>query len=81
MFVAVINQDATDDVTAQITGVAGRGDAEVWTLNGPTFHAFNTPDAPDAVGVEKTRRPLAAGAFRHTFPAHSLTAIKFPAAR
>lgn len=81
VYVAVINQDATDDVAAQIAGVAGQGEAEVWTLNGPTFHAFNTPEEPDAVHIERIRRPLVGGVFRHTFPAHSLTAIKFPPAR
>jgi alpha-N-arabinofuranosidase len=83
VYVLVINQDATDAVAAnvQIAGLAGRGEAEIRTLSGPALNAFNTPQNPNAVQIRASTKPLGDGPFRHTFPAHSLTTIKFPAAR
>ncbi|MDQ3621115.1 MAG: hypothetical protein M3463_01290 [Verrucomicrobiota bacterium] len=78
VYVVVINQDATDDVAAQINGVAEQAEVEIWTLNGPSFHAFNTPATPDAVRIEKILQRLDGTPFQHTFPAHSMTALMFP---
>ncbi len=82
VYVLVINQDAGDDVAARvkIAGFTPQGDAEIRTLNGPSFHAFNTLENPNAVQIRTVSKPASSGAFRHTFPAHSLTVIKFPAA-
>jgi alpha-N-arabinofuranosidase len=78
VYVLVINQDATEDVSARIdiAGAAAKGDAEIWTLNGPSFQAVNTPQNPEAVRIRTESRAVT-GPFRHTFPAHSLTAIRF----
>ncbi len=82
VYVLVINQDAADDVPGrvEIAGFTPQGPAEIRTLNGPSFHAFNTPQNLDAVQIRTASKPVGNGAFRHTFPAHSLTVIKFLAA-
>jgi hypothetical protein len=48
-------------------------------LNGPSATAFNTPQAPNAVKITTAKLTSGAGPLRHTFPAHSLTAITFSA--
>ncbi len=81
VYVVVLNQDASDAVAAnlEIAGLSGNGQAEIRTLTGPTLTAFNTKENPNAVQIAAATRPFSAGAFRHTFPAYSLTSIKFPA--
>jgi alpha-N-arabinofuranosidase len=81
LYLMVLNQDATDDLTAsiEIAGVPSRGTAEVWMLNGPSATAFNTPQAPNAVKITTAKLTSGAGPLRHTGPAHSLTAITFSA--
>ncbi len=61
VYVLVINQDATDAVAAnvQIAGLAGQGQAEIQTLSGPAFSAFNTPQNPDAVQTALRPSPSA----------------------
>ena len=43
VYLMVVNQDANDDVSAKIgiEGLKAAGEAEVWTLNGPTVTALN----------------------------------------
>lgn len=83
VYVAVLNQDASDDVTAsiQIAAQNGAGQAEIRTLNGPRLEAFNTPQNPNAVKIASSTAPFNGGTLRHTFPAHSMTIVKFPAPR
>ncbi len=75
VYLMAVNQDATDNVTAsiQIVGFAG-GDAAIQTLTGTT--ATGT-----SYKISESRERTIAGALSHTFPAHSLTAIKFSADR
>ncbi len=73
VYLMVVNQDVTDDVTASIEIVGNAADATmVHTLNGASATATTH-------AVTEARVRLEGGALRHTFPAHSLTALTFPA--
>ncbi len=78
----VINRDRTTNVTAsvQLQRYRSSGVANIKTLNGPSYLSFNTPTSPNTVKI--TERTIAVGPsqFTHTFPAHSVTAIKISGA-
>jgi len=78
VYVIAINRDPERDVPAEVLTVDYRhsGVAEVWTVNGPSYSSYNTPDEPDRVTIAKQRVAIGASGFDHTFPAHSVTAIK-----
>ena len=82
LYLAVINQDATDDAPARLQIASGqytyKGEAEVWTLNGPTFYAVSSGEKGDGAQIKATRVSRANG-LSVVFPAHSLTMIKFAA--
>ncbi len=81
VYVVVVNRDAIDSVAASVAlpGLKEGQQAETWTLNGSTFAAFNTPEKPNAVTVTTAKVATENGQLRATFPAHSLTFLKFPA--
>lgn len=83
LYLIAINQDPTDDVRATVLPQDYRhtGRAEVWTVDGPSYLSYNTPEDPDVVSLAKSQRTVAAGPFEHTFPAHSVTAIRLTGAR
>ncbi|MDQ3255111.1 MAG: hypothetical protein M3R15_14605 [Acidobacteriota bacterium] len=79
VYLIVINRDAVDAVPSTID-VAGRsiqGEAGIWTVDAASFSAFNTVENPDAVRLRKESKRASGKPFKHVFPAHSLTAIKF----
>lgn len=78
----VVNRDPQRDVTAAVLPerFRYRGDAEMWTVDGDSLSAHNTPADPDAVNLTKRTVDVAQGGFDHTFPAHSVTAIRLGSA-
>ena len=75
----VINRDRTKDVatTVSAAGFSDLGAATIWTLDGPSFLAYNTLEEPDLVSLEETVVEGVGAELVHTFPAHSVTAIRF----
>ncbi len=75
----VINRDRAADVRAEVAakGKKGLGAATLWTLDGPGFLAYNTEAHPNKVSLEETVIEDVGESFTHTFPAHSVTAIRF----
>ena len=78
LYTIVVNRDQSRDVTARVVPIGHRGSglASVWTVDGPSYLSYNTPEHPDTVALSKRTVAVSAGAFEHTFPAHSVTAIK-----
>jgi alpha-N-arabinofuranosidase len=77
----VINRDRTRDVVASISvaGLDALGTATVWTLDGPSYLAYNTLEHPDRVALSQTVIEGLGAALAQEFPAHSVTAIRFDA--
>jgi alpha-N-arabinofuranosidase len=86
IFVNVLNRSETRDITSTVE-TSGRPDAgssatrqvDVWQMNHPDLKATHT-FGNDEVVRPVTRRAgvtLANGAFAWTFPAHSLTILRF----
>lgn len=75
----VINRDRTRDVAASISvaGLDALGTATMWTLDGPSYLAYNTLEHPDRVSLRETVIENVGGALVHEFPAHSVTTIRF----
>lgn len=77
--VAVVNRHETAPISAAVTlrGVEPQLAAEVFEINGPSPLAENSFKSPSNVGI--TRRPLKreGDRFVYTFPAHSVTLLKF----
>ena len=75
----VINRDRTKDVAASISvaGVDALGTATVWTLDGPSYLAYNTLEHPNRIALEATVIEDLGGSLVHEFPAHSVTTIRF----
>lgn len=78
VYLVVINRDREKNVaaTVEIPGYRHDGSAIVRTLNGSSYLSYNTPEEPDKVFIEQKRISVDPSAFNHTFPAHSVTAIK-----
>ncbi len=78
VYLMVLNRDREDAVTAavQLSGYHLTDPATVWTLNGPSYLSFNTPANPNNVSIQESHQPVGATSFEHTFPPHSITAIK-----
>lgn len=79
VYLVVVNQSAHDDVTARVRplGYKHRGSAETWTVNGPSYLSYNTPEHPNTVTLLKRMVDLGApGDFTYQFPAHSVTAFR-----
>ncbi|MCM3748836.1 hypothetical protein M3223_15895 [Paenibacillus pasadenensis] len=90
VYVTVVNDSRENSVQTAInlTGFTGNGSAEVWTLNSTdpsdpmAFLDYNEYDANtnqpiNRVAINKqTGVSVGANSFTHTFPAHSITAIK-----
>ena len=79
----VTNTDHARDWTTliRINGFVPQPVAEVYEVNGPDITAENSLAAPDVVGMRPQPGPRAAGRFRYTFPAHSITAIRLVRSR
>lgn len=78
----VINRDRTTNVAATIKLQQYRssGQANIKTLNGPSYLSYNTPTSPKTVKITKRTIAVGPSQFNYTFPAHSITAIKISGA-
>ena len=74
----VINKHPKEAITAEIRleGFTPRPLARVYTLNGPSLDAFNSPEHPMAVALSQSDLIGVAEAFTYVFPAHSATLIE-----
>jgi alpha-N-arabinofuranosidase len=81
VFINVLNRSVDEDITARVESQSGEpGDQlSVWEMNHPDLkatHGFGNDErvrpAMRTVSVE-----VAGGAFSYTFPAHSLTILRF----
>jgi alpha-L-arabinofuranosidase len=79
----VINRDPMRDIatTVALERFPEGGQMEAWTLNGPSTTSFNTPEQPNVVTLAKTRQAGHSTPLAWTFPAHSVTALRFGGAR
>lgn len=77
-YLIVINRDREKDVaaTVEIPGYEQDDRAVVRTLEGASYLSYNTPEDPDAVFIEDDEVRVGSSSFKHTFLAHSVTAIK-----
>jgi alpha-N-arabinofuranosidase len=78
VYLMVLNRDRTDAVTTDIElnkfQLAGK--TTIWTLNGPEYLSYNTPENPNNVSIKETTATAKGNILTYTFPAHSVTAIK-----
>jgi alpha-N-arabinofuranosidase len=76
---AVVNRDKDRGHTATIQFAGGSAPASVSVaeVNGPGPDAMNSFDHPDVVGVQEHRMNLGKSGFEHTFPAHSISVLRF----
>lgn len=76
--VLVVNRDPNQAVTASVLPERFHylQSAEIWTVEGDSFHAANTPQDPDAVSLDQKTENVALGGFDYEFPAHSVTAVR-----
>jgi alpha-N-arabinofuranosidase len=74
----VINRDHKTDVSASVRldDYTHGNTASVWTVNGPSYLSYNSSRNPEKVTIQKESRQVGRSTFEHTFPAHSVTAIK-----
>lgn len=82
IYLIVINCDRITNVTASVALQRYRSNqiANIKTLNGASYLSYNTPSNPHTVDVVEQNRSIAPSQFTHTFPAHSVTAIKISGA-
>jgi alpha-N-arabinofuranosidase len=75
----IINRDRQRDVAASISvaGLDSLGAATIWTLDGPSYLAYNTLEQPTKVALKETVIDDVGGDLLHRFPANSVTAIRF----
>jgi alpha-N-arabinofuranosidase len=79
VYLIVINRDYETDVRASVRLVnyPHSDTASVWTVNGPSYLSYNSPENSNEVVIEKSENvKVERPTFGHTFPAHSVTAIK-----
>ncbi len=79
VYLMVLNRDREDAVAASIELAKynlPNSQATVWTLNGPAYTSYNTVENPGNVTIKESTVPVAGKAFKYTFPAHSITAIR-----
>lgn len=74
----VINKHPTEAITAEIRlqGFVPRPQGRVYTLNGPSLDAFNSPEHPTVVALSQSDFTGAAERFAYTFPAHSVSLVE-----
>jgi alpha-L-arabinofuranosidase len=79
---AVINRDRDRDhaATVDLAGAVATG-LEVAEVNGPEVGATNSFEAPHRVSVRERRVEPGGARFTHTFPAHSVTVLRFGVTR
>lgn len=82
LYMIVLNQDATDAVTSvvELSGYKAQS-AEVWTLNSDKLEDINTNEKPNTVDIDTSVLAINSNTFNYTYPAHSITAFKFTAAK
>ncbi len=79
VYLIVLNRDRTDAVTADVElnkYILTNNKAVVWTLSGPELISYNTPENPNNVSIKEAIATAKGNILTHTFPAHSVTAIK-----
>ncbi|MGL5380154.1 LamG-like jellyroll fold domain-containing protein [Clostridium sp.] len=79
IYLMVVNSSRADstNVRFNLKGIDLTGyNAEVWTLDGPSFDAENTLDDLNNVEIEKENKHVSESSLNYEFKAHSLTAIK-----
>ncbi len=79
-FINVLNRSAKDDITAKIEHTGGPTNAavSVWELQNSDLKATHTfgDDKKVLPAMRTHKADIAGGAFRYTFPKHSLTILK-----
>lgn len=80
LYLMVVNRDSDKDITSiiNLNGYTITGEARIQTLNGADIASCNTPDHPNDITITESSASLGVGgsAFKYTFPAHSVVAIK-----
>jgi alpha-N-arabinofuranosidase len=79
VYLMVMNRDRADAVTADVEinkYLLSAEPATVWTLTGPEYTAYNTVENPYNVAIKESVANAKGNVLTHTFPAHSITAIK-----
>jgi alpha-N-arabinofuranosidase len=76
---AVVNRDKDRSHTAtiQFTGASTVSAVDVAEVNGAGPQAMNSFEHPEAVSVRDHRLTLSGSRLEYTFPAHSLTVLRF----
>jgi alpha-N-arabinofuranosidase len=81
VFVNVLNRSATRDITARVESQSGppESQVEIWELNHPDLKATHTfGDDQKVRPVTRSERvDITQEGFSHTFPAHSLTILRY----
>ena len=80
---AVINRDRDRDhaATIDLHDATANGGVEIAEVNGPEVQATNSFEAPRRVDVRERRVDLGGRRFPYTFPAHSVTVLRFAVTR
>lgn len=79
VYLMVLNRDRADAVTADVelnNYNLTTDKTTVWTLSGPEYTSYNTPENSNNVSIKETIATANGNTLKHTFPAHSITAIK-----
>ncbi len=79
VYLMVLNRDRADAVTADVEFnkyALTNNNAVAWTLSGPEYTSYNTPEDPNAVAIKESTIAARGNVLTHTFPAHSITAIR-----
>jgi alpha-L-arabinofuranosidase len=79
VMLAVVNRDRdrSHQATVQLTGGSVAAGVQVSEVNGASPEVMNSFERPDAVGVKEQRLGLTGSSFEYTFPAHSVTVLRF----
>ncbi|WP_413116689.1 alpha-L-arabinofuranosidase C-terminal domain-containing protein [Streptomyces sp. CY1] len=76
----VVNRSPDDDIKSRVEPVGFRHatTVDVSVVAGRTYHDFNNAEHPDAVTIERSRVTAHGTSLTCTFPAHSVTLLRFP---
>jgi alpha-N-arabinofuranosidase len=78
VYLIVVNRDSSASATANIDvrGFRHDGNLTAWSLNGPSYLAYNTIERPNKVAIRTRQFDDLGDRFAFRFPAHSVTALK-----
>ncbi|MEU1942271.1 alpha-L-arabinofuranosidase C-terminal domain-containing protein [Streptomyces sp. NPDC020125] len=76
----VVNRSPDDDIKSRVEpgSFQHATTVDVSLVAGRTYHDFNNAEHPEAVTIQKSRATAHDASLTWTFPAHSVTLLRFP---